>query len=137
MIRRQSTRRTGSAIVETVLTITVFSLVLFGVMEYCRFLFVRQLVDNAAREGARYAAVNSGSPTLTTDVQTVVTQRMGGMDGKVRNFTVSVYHGDVNGNKIYTYATDSGGNYVQDNNNVKTYIKTDNTTSPPTNYTLD
>jgi Flp pilus assembly protein TadG len=135
MCRQQlSSRRTGAAIVETVLTISVFLLFLFGVVEYCRYISMRQVADAAVREGARFAVVNTTDANLVTDVQNLVTQRMSGLDTKVKNFVVSVYSADVNGNKIFTYQTDSGGNYVQDKNNNKTYVQTDNSTSPPSNY---
>ena len=83
-------KRHGAAMVETAAVVSVFLLVLFGVLEYCRLLFIRQLVANAARDGARYATVNTMSPTVVEDTRARVIQLMGGMDGKVRNFTVQV-----------------------------------------------
>ena len=66
MLLRQTHRtrgRRGSAIVEASLSLTVFCLLLFGVFEYCRYLFVLHTADLAAREGVRYASVNSDKPT--------------------------------------------------------------------------
>jgi hypothetical protein len=36
---------------------------LFGIFEYSRYLYVLHLTNNAARDGARYAVVNTTKPT--------------------------------------------------------------------------
>ena len=59
--RRASTqRRTGAAIVEAALVLPIAILFIFGILEYGRFLFVRNVMEHGAREGARYAVVGSG-----------------------------------------------------------------------------
>ena len=72
MLRRRpgpAPARRGMTTVETALVLTVFCMLLFGVFEYTRFLFVLQVTNNAARDGARYAAVNVSMPSTfnTTD----------------------------------------------------------------------
>jgi Flp pilus assembly protein TadG len=116
--------RSGAALVETAAVVVIFMMVLFGVFEYCRLMFVRQLVANAAREGARYAVVNTNDTNLVADTQAQVAARMGGLQNAVQNWTVSVYHADGNGNPVYQYQTDSTGPYVQSGSGTKTYIQT-------------
>ncbi len=57
--RKLSNRRRGGATtVEASVVISVFLLFLFGLFEYCRFIFFLHVSTNAARDAARYAAVN-------------------------------------------------------------------------------
>jgi Flp pilus assembly protein TadG len=91
-------------IVETVLVLCVFLLLLFGLFEYCRFLMVLHVSNNAARDGARYAVVNVGKPsnfdtTNYTDsggntfqsIQSYTTARMGGINQQIVGYQVAVY----------------------------------------------
>jgi len=73
--------------------INLLLLMLFGVCEYGRLVMVKQLADNAAREGARYAVVNTGStpPVTTAMVQAYV---LNSMNGFTYNATVQVYQAD-------------------------------------------
>lgn len=60
-------RRRGQALVEFALVAPMFFLVLFGIIEAGRFIFYYETLNNATREGARYAIVNGantiGCPT--------------------------------------------------------------------------
>jgi len=93
-------RRRGAAMVETAAVLSIFLMLLFGVMEYCRLIFIRQLIENASREGARFAVVNTSDPNLVADTQATATRVMGGMNNGLQNYTVSVYQADSNGNNI-------------------------------------
>jgi len=53
----------GQAIVEFALVATVFFILLFGIIEFSRLMFMYHHVGNAAREGSRYASVH-GSDSL-------------------------------------------------------------------------
>jgi Flp pilus assembly protein TadG len=135
LLRTSNCRRTAAALVETAVVVSVFVLVLFGALEYCRFIFIRQLVDNAAREGARFAVVNTYSPTVDADTRAVILAKMNGIDTKVRNFTIQLYHADASGNMVtafdpngsanYPYFSDSGGNYLLDSGGGKNYMSAD------------
>ena len=92
--------RHGAAAVETAAVMIVFSLFLFGILEYCRLIYVQQIVQNAAREGARYAIVNSYNPTVVSDTQAQVLKFMGGLDKSLPNYSCQVYAADVSGNNI-------------------------------------
>jgi Flp pilus assembly protein TadG len=66
---RRAAQRSGMTIVESTLVLAVFCLLMFGIFEYSRFLYVLHVTNNAARDGARYAVVNMDKPTNfdTTD----------------------------------------------------------------------
>jgi hypothetical protein len=126
MARLQTRRgRPGAALVETAAILVVFLMVLFGVFEYCRLVFVQQLVENAAREGARFAIVNTYDTSLVADTNAVIDARMAGMKRAVINWNVQVFHADSNGNPTYQFQTDATGPYVADNQGNKTYIQYD------------
>ena len=68
MIRRSRSERSadrrrsrGQALVEFALLAPVFFLVLFAIIEAGRFMFYYEVLNNATREGARYAIVNGAN----------------------------------------------------------------------------
>ena len=65
-------------------------MVVFGVFEYSRLLMDWNLLNNAAREGCRYALANNTSTTISTGVQNIVTTYMAGETKNFTNFTVTV-----------------------------------------------
>jgi len=83
-------RRRGSVAVETALVMTLMTSFVFGIFEYSRLLMNWQLLNNAAREGCRFAIANNTSTTITTQVQTIVTQYMAGQTTSFSNFTVTL-----------------------------------------------
>ncbi|MFO0796029.1 MAG: TadE family protein [Gemmataceae bacterium] len=96
------TRRRGSTLVESALVIGVFLLVLFGIFEYCRFLMVLHVTNNAARDGARYAAVNVNCPSeqVASKQAAIVAYtkaRLGGIDKHVQGCQIAVYSCDSSG----------------------------------------
>jgi Flp pilus assembly protein TadG len=89
-------------IVETALVLSVFLLFLFGIFEYCRFLMVLHVTNNAARDAARYATVNVNcDPSAVASTKTAIlayaTQQMAGMDKNINNYAVAVYPCDQSG----------------------------------------
>jgi Flp pilus assembly protein TadG len=104
--------RAGATAVETAAVVTVFLLFLFGILEYCRLIYCQQVVTNAAREGARYAIVNSYNATVVSDTQTKVQGYMAGLDKSLQNYSCQVYAADVNGNNIGSPQNVSFGNYI-------------------------
>jgi Flp pilus assembly protein TadG len=68
-------RRRGAALVEAALVMNVFLLFIFAIMEFGHFVMVKQLMDNAARDGARMAS--TGTLTVSTaQIQALVTQEL-------------------------------------------------------------
>lgn len=99
-MRRQSRRRPAATMVETAVVIAIFLLLLFGLFEYGRFIMTRQLMQNAAREGARWAVVHTYTGTLE-QIQDVVDDKL----DEGRRQLVG-YDKTVN---IRAYATDTAG----------------------------
>jgi Flp pilus assembly protein TadG len=89
MITRTPRRRAATA-VETALILLPLMVVSCGIFEYGRFLMHYNLLNNAAREGCRYALVNNTDPAINADVQAVVSQYMAGQSSDFANFTVTV-----------------------------------------------
>lgn len=92
MLKRQSRprRRTGAVALETGLVLIWFLTFIFAIFEYSRFVMDRGLLNNAAREGCRYALANNTSSTLSADVTTLVTNYMSGQQSNFTGFSVSV-----------------------------------------------
>src|SRR4051794_31370443 len=101
---RPRARRSAAAMVEMAAVVSVFLLMLFGVMEYCRLLFVRQVMENAAREGARYAVVNTYDGAVVANTQAKVLTVMGGLNTTMKNYKCQVYMADSSGTSIGSVA---------------------------------
>src|SRR5579871_4763112 len=95
--------RPGATLVESALIISLFLMILFGIFEYGRFLMTKQLMDNAARTGARWAVANTMSGT-TTQVQAIVNTALGPAANQLVGYTQS--------SSISVYAADSSGNFI-------------------------
>src|SRR5262245_63982542 len=57
--RRRRSR--AQALVEFALVSPIFFLLLFGIIDFGRYVYYVQILNNAAREGARYAIVHGGN----------------------------------------------------------------------------
>jgi Flp pilus assembly protein TadG len=104
LTRRPDHRREGLTVVEAALVMGVFLMLLFGLFEYCRFLMVLHVANNAARDGARYAVVNGGRPdtfdatdytdpagTVYPSVTRYTNARMGGIHKTMADYRVEVF----------------------------------------------
>lgn len=63
--RRTPVRSRGQALVEFAFVAPLFFLLLFGIIEAGRFIYYYEVLNNATREGARYAIVN-GANSITS-----------------------------------------------------------------------
>jgi Flp pilus assembly protein TadG len=112
--RRENNRRRGMTVVESTLVLAVFLMLLFGIFEYCRFLMVLHVTQNAARDGARYAVVNLDKPTNFTttnygtkiSIHSYTTLRMGAMQKQINNVHATY---SPTGFQIAVYACDPDG----------------------------
>lgn len=68
IVRRFRNTETGQALVEFTMILPVFLLLLFALVDFGRGFYTWLLVTNAAREGARIAAVQSDSSTINTRI---------------------------------------------------------------------
>ena len=91
MKTRPTARRNGAVMVEVVFVLGIFLMVLFGIFEYSRYLYVLHMVNNAARDGARYAVVNTDKPSTfdTTDY----TDPSGRVYPAIQRYTVAALAG--------------------------------------------
>jgi Flp pilus assembly protein TadG len=64
---------------------------LLGLFDFARVIMIRQVVTNAAREGCRYAVVNTDTAT-TGQVQTYVTNFLCGQ--QIKSLAINVYQAD-------------------------------------------
>ena len=69
--------RRGVAVVETTIVLIVAFIMTFAIYDYSRYFMLSQLVNNAAREGARQAVVNTNTQN-TTMIQNTVVQYLAG-----------------------------------------------------------
>jgi Flp pilus assembly protein TadG len=89
--KAQRERRRAAAAVETALVVLPVLLFFYGIFEYGRFVMDRNILDNAAREGCRWALVNNQDTSISADVQNVVLGYMAGRNSAAfSNFTISV-----------------------------------------------
>lgn len=98
---RGAVRRRGASVVEAALVIGLLFLVLFGVYEYGRLLMVENMVEHAAREGARSAIVqftaNKSQAELdaeTDQVRAAVLRAMAGLDSQIDGLRIDVVRAD-------------------------------------------
>jgi Flp pilus assembly protein TadG len=112
MIRRPFTprRRHAATLVEVTLVAIVFFMLLFGIFEFGQLVMVNNIMDNAVREGARYAAVNTNQgSSLAANVQNVVVSRLGGAQSRLSGFNAAT--------AIVVTTVDQNGNQVNDSSN--------------------
>jgi Flp pilus assembly protein TadG len=118
MIRRPPSlkRRSATTVVEFAFIAIIFFTVLFGIFEYARFVFLLQVTDAAAREGARFAAAHTGDGTTTQNVIDQVNYYMSSRSSELQGYTVTVTCVDpTTGNQI-TIPNTSPTQYVTWNN---------------------
>lgn len=70
---RRNCRRSGATTVEFAVVSLLVFILLFGIFEYARFLFVHHLTTNAARDAVRFAAVHTGGGTMPGEPSAVTT----------------------------------------------------------------
>src|SRR5262245_22491279 len=107
MLQQGRSRRRGLTLVETAIVLSLVVMVIFSIYEYGRFVMARQVVQNAAREGARLAVVSTNSLT-TADIQNRVSTYLVGQ--QLANTTIQVYWADpATGNNLGEWTDASFG----------------------------
>ena|SRR5271165_4891708 len=66
-------RRRAATVVEAAMVLSVAMILTLAIYEYCRYFMLSELVNNAAREGARLAVVSTNTQN-TTAIQNTVYQ---------------------------------------------------------------
>ena len=85
--RHRATNR-GQLVIEFALVLPILLLVVFGITEFGRALMTVNVLNAAAREGARVAAVGGDSTSAVNRVVAVV------QAGSIKNWAISVTHPD-------------------------------------------
>ena len=100
--RTKNNRRRATALVETAVVMLPLCLLLFAIMEYGRVVMTYQILNNAAREGARQATAVATSyippATATANVTSTVNNFLAGQN--LNNLNIQIYQADTSGNNI-------------------------------------
>jgi hypothetical protein len=91
---KRSTRRRGAHAVEAALCLAILLPLLVSLFEFCRYTMFRQVAENAAREGARYAVVSTDTQTTSAIVDRVNTM-LAGQAGHLDQLKIDVYRADL------------------------------------------
>jgi Flp pilus assembly protein TadG len=94
---RSSHPRKGAVAVEAAVVLIPFCLLLLGVVEYGRYMMMRQLLVAGAREGARRSVVSSRSLT-DEDIRVAVKERLAGQ--KLEGLSITVRRCDRAGKGV-------------------------------------
>jgi Flp pilus assembly protein TadG len=109
--RRQ---RRAAVVVETTFVVLIAFVFLYAVFEYGRAIMMRQIMENAARTGARTAVTEATSyitsASANSSVQNAVTQALAGQS--LQNLNIQVYLSDNNGNNIGDWTTANFGDLL-------------------------
>jgi Flp pilus assembly protein TadG len=109
---RSSRQSRGAALLEAALVLPIALLFLLGILEYGRYLLVRQAADHACRSAARYAVVHTYDGT-TADIQDEVRRLMAGLDSQIRSAAINVYKADpTDGSNIGTWTDAAFGETI-------------------------
>src|SRR5262245_55217017 len=96
-------RRRAATMVDTAFVAAIALLFMFGIFEYGRFVMTKQVMENSAREGARYAVVHTNDKT-TANVQDQVDAKLSTAKKQLvpynKTTNIQVFASDSNGNVI-------------------------------------
>jgi Flp pilus assembly protein TadG len=106
----QRKRRPAATLVETTVVMSACLVFILAIFEFGRLLMMRNLIDNAAREGARQAVTNTTTHT-PRDIQATVTSYLAGQ--QFQTLTILVYQVDpATGNNIGAWNSATYGNSI-------------------------
>ncbi len=128
-------RRTGAVAVETALVMMLMASLVFAVFEYGRLMMDWNLLNNAAREGCRYAIANNTNTSVSTNVTSTVTTYMGGQSSSFTNFTVTV-SGTHNGVSTAVNSLTAGDMITVTVSGTYTFLNIIPLIKMPTNFTI-
>lgn len=113
--RNTADKRRGAAVVEMAVVSILLFMMLFGIFEYCRLLYVMHITHNAARDTVRYAVVHTSGGNMAGEPLTIshadlvallqsgqiggstIGSGMAGMDKNLENCTVEIFAVDPDG----------------------------------------
>ncbi|MFO0813817.1 MAG: TadE family protein [Gemmatales bacterium] len=107
MTRLKRAQRRGAYTVELVFCLPIILLFLFAILEYGRYVMMRNQVENAVREAARVAAARTNDKT-TSDIVQLVNNYMQAYNVQITSPVINVYkcepsnRNPMDGNDNYT-----------------------------------
>ena len=116
-IGSRNSRRGGATTVEFAMVAILLFMMLFGIFEYGRFLFVYHLTTNAARDAARFAVVHTGGGTMAGEPATITTAdvqevwRTGMFNGKHYGSGMCGMENQINGYVVNVFAVSDSDLY--------------------------
>jgi Flp pilus assembly protein TadG len=96
MLRKKNNER-GATLVEFAIGVTVFVTAMFAVMEFGRALWVHNALTDAARRGARYAALHASADVAKVQNVVVYGNEDGAGQPMLSNLTTGQIDVDYNG----------------------------------------
>jgi hypothetical protein len=124
-IHRTSRRDAATSVEFACVAVLVF-LLLFGIFEYARFLFVYHLANNAARDAARFAVVRTGGgvslvepdgtllsePAAVTDADVAEVWRTGAFHGRAYGTGMCGMEDNLSGRAVKVFAVPDSDLYA-------------------------
>ncbi len=93
---KHNQKRPGAALVEMAFISLILFTFMFAIFEFGRYMMVRQIVENAARSGARQAVTTATSyipaATATANVTATITQNLAAQN--LKNLSIQIYQYD-------------------------------------------
>lgn len=105
---RRRRRSAGAAVVEMAITLSLLTTLTFGSVEFSYYFYVKNMLTQAARQGARAGAPPSGSNSAVT---TAVSGALATTNWPASNYTVAIT--DTSGNAIASVSTLASGNPIE------------------------
>ena len=87
---RSRLRRRGAVTVEMALVLPIFTMLVFGIIEFGRGFMIMQLVTNAAREGCRRGIIDGSTNTDVTNYIQTFMQNSGNVAPANTTVTITV-----------------------------------------------
>jgi Flp pilus assembly protein TadG len=102
--KQRQPRRPGAAAIEFAFVFPIVFAIFFSFVEHGRYAMIKSLVQNACREGARYAAVTITDPNIDeTEIIDWVDDRMMGYQNSLAGYNVQVFLTNPNGDNLGDY----------------------------------
>ncbi|QVL31176.1 pilus assembly protein [Telmatocola sphagniphila] len=119
---QKSKQRRGATTVEFAVVAPVVFMMIFGIIEWSRYVMALNVTQNAVREGTRFALARTDTLQTgisVTNVQQNVANFVSQMGSSLTNVTVTVYKTNV-----YGQPTDQYGNVVSASTSAATFDQT-------------
>ena len=101
--------REGAQLLELALVLPVLAVIVVGVLDFGEAYNLRQKLNNAAREGARFAASQNGGVNLNTNDVTAVRDAVNNYLTNARVTQCAIAGSPTVAGTVYTFNSSSGG----------------------------